>query len=56
MSQQKIITLDNLSLQEIDSEADLIPLLTPEDEAEMNSEALPETLPILPLRNTVFQE
>lgn len=54
MSQQKIITLDNLSLQEIDSEADLIPLLTPEDEAEMNSEALPETLPILPLRNTVL--
>ena len=54
MSQQKIITLDNLSLQEIDSESDLIPLLTPEDEAEMNSEALPETLPILPLRNTVL--
>lgn len=54
MSQQKIITLDNLSLQEIDSEADLIPLLTPEDEAQMNSEALPETLPILPLRNTVL--
>ncbi len=54
MSQQKIITLDNLSLQEIDSESDLIPLLTPEDEAEMNSEDLPETLPILPLRNTVL--
>ncbi len=54
MSQQKIITLDNLSLQDIDSESDLIPLLTPEDEAEMNSEALPETLAILPLRNTVL--
>lgn len=54
MSQQKIITLDNLSLQEMDAEADLIPLLTPEDEAEMNNEALPETLPILPLRNTVL--
>ena len=54
MSQQKIITLDNLSLQEMDAEADLIPLLTPEDEAEMNNEALPETLSILPLRNTVL--
>jgi len=43
-----------VSLQQIDSEAELIPLLTPEDEAEMNNESLPETLPILPLRNTVL--
>lgn len=43
-----------MSLQQIDSEAELIPLLTPEDEAEMNNESLPETLPILPLRNTVL--
>ncbi|PTD16133.1 endopeptidase La [Flavobacterium columnare] len=54
MSQQKIITLDNMSLQEIDHEAELIPLLTPEDEEEMNKESLPEDLPILPLRNTVL--
>jgi ATP-dependent Lon protease len=54
MSNHKIITIDNLSLQEFDSESDLIPLLTPEDEAEMNSEDLPKTLPILPLRNTVL--
>ncbi|TGD59856.1 endopeptidase La [Flavobacterium humi] len=54
MSQQKIITIDNLSLQEFDSEADLIPLLTPEDEEEMNNEELPADLPILPLRNTVL--
>lgn len=54
MSNQKIITLDNLSLQEFDSEAELIPLLTPEDEEEMNNEELPEALPILPLRNTVL--
>jgi ATP-dependent Lon protease len=40
MSNHKILT-DNLSLQEFDSEADLIPLLTPEDEEEMNNEALP---------------
>lgn len=54
MSNQKIITIDNLSLQEFDSEAELIPLLTPEDEEEMNNEELPEALPILPLRNTVL--
>ena len=54
MPNHKILTLDNLSLQEIDNEADLIPLMTPEDEEEMNNEALPSDLPILPLRNTVL--
>jgi ATP-dependent Lon protease len=54
MSQHKILTLDNLSLQEFDTEAELIPLLTPEDEEEMNNEELPFSLPILPLRNTVL--
>ena len=42
MSNHKILTIDNLSLQEFDSEAELIPLLTPEDEEEMNNEELPE--------------
>jgi len=54
MSQQKILTLDSLSLQELDHEADLIPLMTPEDEEEMNNEELPSELSILPLRNTVL--
>ncbi|MES2811843.1 MAG: endopeptidase La [Bacteroidota bacterium] len=54
MSQQKILTLDSLSLQELDHEADLIPLMTPEDEEEMNNEELPSDLAILPLRNTVL--
>ena len=54
MSQHKILTLDNLSLQEFDTEAELIPLLTLEDEEEMNNEELPLSLPILPLRNTVL--
>jgi ATP-dependent Lon protease len=54
MPNQKILTLDNLSLQELQSDAELIPLLTPEDEEEMNNEALPSDLPILPLRNTVL--
>ncbi len=54
MPNHKILTIDNLSLHEFDSEAELIPLLTPEDEEEMNNEELPESLPILPLRNMVL--
>jgi ATP-dependent Lon protease len=54
MSNHKILTIDNLSLQEFDSEAELIPLLTPEDEEEMINEELPDSLPILPLRNMVL--
>ena len=54
MSNHKILTIDNLSLQEFDSEAELIPLLTPEDEEEINNEDIPSVLPILPLRNTVL--
>lgn len=54
MSNQKIFSIDNLSLQEIQSDAELIPLMTPEDEEEMNNETLPEDLAILPLRNTVL--
>jgi len=54
MSAIKFDNLDNMSIQGIDEDAELIPLLTPEDEEEMNKEDLPETLPILPLRNTVL--
>lgn len=54
MSKQEILNIDSLSLQEIDTDADLIPLMTPEDEEEMNNEELPATLPILPLRNMVL--
>ena len=44
-----------MSLQHIlDEDADLIPLMTPEDEEEINKEDVPEVLPILPLRNTVL--
>jgi ATP-dependent Lon protease len=50
----KLLAISNLSMQEFDSDAELIPLLTPEDEAEMNNEVLPSSLPILPLRNTVL--
>jgi ATP-dependent Lon protease len=54
MANQKILNIDSLSLQELDTDAELIPLMTPEDEEEMNNEQLPETLPILPLRNMVL--
>ncbi len=54
MGDSKFSNFDNMSLQSIEEDAELIPLLTPEDEEEMNNERLPETLPILPLRNTVL--
>jgi len=38
----------------IDSETEFIPLLSSEDEEAMNTEEVPEILPILPLRNTVL--
>ncbi|MEY3342508.1 MAG: endopeptidase La, partial [Bacteroidota bacterium] len=37
-----------------DDEPDLIPLLSSEDEENMNAENVPDTLAILPLRNTVL--
>ena len=54
MSRSKIFNIDNLSSQEFDEDAELIPLMTTEDEEEINSEILPEELPILPLKNTVL--
>jgi len=55
MSKSKFFKLDNLSLQHmLDEDADLIPLMTPEDEEEINNEDIPSVLPILPLRNTVL--
>jgi ATP-dependent Lon protease len=54
MARTKFTNFDNMSLQGIDEDAELIPLMTPEDEEEINKENLPEVLPILPLRNTVL--
>lgn len=55
MSRSKFMHIDNLSLQHIlDEDAELIPLMTPEDEEEMKKEEVPEALPLLPLRNTVL--
>lgn len=54
MARSKILNIDSLSFQGIDEDAELIPLMTPEDEEEINKEDLPDILPILPLRNTVL--
>ena len=37
-----------------DDEAEFIPLLSTEDEEQMNAEKIPDVLPILSLRNTVL--
>ena len=54
MSKSKVSILDSLSFQEFQDDAEFIPLMSSEDEEEMNNEDLPEILPILPLRNTVL--
>ena len=38
----------------IDEEADFIPLITDEDEESLSKTEIPETIPVLPLRNTVL--
>ena len=54
MSQNKILSLETLLPQDLEDEADLIPLMTSDDEEAMLKEPLPEELPILPLKNTVL--
>ena len=55
MSNPKFINIDSLSLQQaLDQDAELIPLMTPEDEEKINKEEIPDILPILPIRNTVL--
>ncbi|MEM6893676.1 MAG: endopeptidase La [Bacteroidota bacterium] len=54
MGEIKISTFGSLAGHAIDEDAELIPLLTPEDEEEMNREELPDSIPVLPLRNTVL--
>ncbi|MBT8263641.1 MAG: endopeptidase La [Bacteroidia bacterium] len=54
MAKTKLTSVDSLSFQDLTEDADLIPLMTPEDEDAMNKEDLPQVLPILPLRNTVL--
>ncbi|MEY2970894.1 MAG: hypothetical protein RLZZ599_1267, partial [Bacteroidota bacterium] len=47
--------MDRLSLSDImDENTEFIPLMTSDEEVEINDDQLPELLPILPLRNTVI--
>jgi ATP-dependent Lon protease len=54
MNNSNLLAIDNLSQHDLDADSELIPLLTPEDEEEMNNESLPDSIPILPLRNTTL--
>lgn len=54
MAQSKLKLLDKMSFQDLDGDAEFIPLMSAEDEDAMHKEDLPDTLPILPLRNTVL--
>ena len=51
----KFKILDKFALSSVvDQDAELIPLMTEEDEQRLNSEAMPDVLSVLPLRNTVL--
>ena len=54
MAKSNFISFDNLSLNDIEAESELIPLLTTEDEEALSKEDLPDSVPILPLKNTVL--
>ncbi len=55
MKYRNIPGLDSLSLENLITEdTEFIPLMTNEDEESMEQEEIPESLPILPLRNTVL--
>jgi ATP-dependent Lon protease len=52
---EDILGLELLKLtQALESDAEFIPLITAEEEENMNKEIFPEELPILPLRNNVL--
>ena len=52
--EMKIGDFDSFATEHIDENAEFIPLLTTEDEEEIERERVPHVLPILPLRNTVL--
>jgi ATP-dependent Lon protease len=49
----EIFNINGLS-ESIDNDTEFIPLLSSEEEEQMHAEKLPESIPILPLRNTVL--
>ena len=47
-------SLDDFSFDNVGSEAELIPLMTSEDEEALEKEELPKVVPLLPIKNTVL--
>ncbi len=54
MTKSFFLPLDDLSLDIEGSKAELIPLMTSEDEEALEREELPEVVPLLPIKNTVL--
>ncbi len=55
MSRNEKLGLSNIYIgSELEQDADFIPLITDEEEDSLESLKIPDTLPILPLRNTVL--
>ncbi len=54
MSKEKFVNIDMMSLQSIDEDSELIPLMTSDDEEAISKESLPNSISILPLKNTVM--
>ena len=54
MAKTKNIQFDTMSLHGIDEDSELIPLMTPEDEEEINNEKLPETLAYIAVAQYCF--
>ena len=51
---EDILNSHNFFISKSDSDPDFIPLMSADDESAMESDDLPEEVPILPLRNTVL--
>jgi ATP-dependent Lon protease len=54
MSFKDMTDLDSVGMSVLREEGEYIPLMSSEEEEKLKSEALPESLPILPMRNTVL--
>ena len=54
MTKPLFLPLDDFSLDIEGSKAELIPLMTSEDEEALEKEELPEVVPLLPIKNTVL--
>ena len=54
MLNKNFLGIADLSLDDLNEESELIPLMTSDEEEEIQKEPLPDDLPILPLKNTVL--